>query len=232
MNSPTTEVYKRYLRKLRPDRLYDDEPKGMWDELVDVADFLIGSALVIALRTKPAEESSEQQRLFRTFAVSTRVGATVVVAAVVALPLCAPEIWPKLGVGNTFVYALTLFVGGLVTLIPGRLAELRRREPPVVTGTDYPKTLRKALLFVESIFALLGFAAIVIWGFGGPEDHPYVRAVVWGIFAISLSEFFVFSYAVLLAYADEVGATLAAEESAAEQAVSGTSSSAVEVGKR
>jgi hypothetical protein len=170
-------------------------PEETWAELTDPVGFVIGTVLIFVYgKRRPGVETANS--------VLGRVGTTLWVAAAVVIPLVVGKIWPHIGTGDDFWYAMTLLIAGALTFIPGRVGELRDKTPPRVKGHGYPKMLRLVMLVIEYLIAAAAIIMILVWGFGGAENHGVVRAVVWGLLATCAAEISTFAAARQIAAAD------------------------------
>src|ERR1700733_1270176 len=193
---------------------FDNLPEEAWSELTDPVSFVVGSMLILFYRAKRVPDQSAP---FDPVAVGGRIGATLGATPWVVMPVLIPVLvgllFPQFGVGNSFWYAMTLLVAGAFTVVPSRLADLRDRKR--VRGAGYPKTLRKVMWWIEVCIWFGAIVAIFVWNFGGAKDHSIVRAVVWGLLAVSLTEFATLSAARSIAIAETPDGTSGAEGQAA-----------------
>jgi len=65
---------------------------------------------------------------------------------------------------------------------------------------------------LEWVIVVAALSVVVFWGFGGAANHPNLRAIVWGLLAISATEVYTFYSAVLFAYINEVASEFADRE--------------------
>lgn len=200
-------AYQRFFTR-QAKQPFGDEPDQLWDELADPLNFVVGSLLLVSFGKNQAHDTPRAKEL-RLLTRSYRFGGTFSLAAIIALPALAPALWPSLGMGDEFVYAVTLFVGGAVTLVPNRLAELRNKHPAVITGSGYPKRLRKVMLALEWLTVFTTLLLILFWGFGDSDAHSTLRAIVWGVLAVCVAELYTFYSAVIFAYINEVASEFA-----------------------
>jgi len=199
---------------------FGEGPAGFWEDLSDPLNFVVGSMLLIFYPVKLTDSNRATTippTAVRRVTLGWRIGTTVDLGILIAIPVVTPWLWPHLGTGDALVYAATVFIGGVVTLIPSRLAELRNKNPRRVRGTGYPKTLRKVILVLDYVIIVAAIVAIVVWGFGGPANHRYLRAIVWGLLAVSVTDLLAFFAARNIAFAYVVAAELANEAQPGEQ---------------
>jgi hypothetical protein len=166
----------------------DEISDAAWRELSDPLNFVVGAVLLTFAALKHGG-LGRTDGLARAALSAFRLFGTLGVAAIVALPVLIGEARPKLDTGNPTIYALTLLVGGAITLVPGRIRELRRPPDPELDGLDYPKRLRALMWIVELVLVVGGIVLIALWGFGGAGKNDDLRAVVWGAISVSLADF-------------------------------------------
>ncbi len=199
----------RLVRRTFTLRPFDDIPDEAWPELVDPVGFVVGSILVLFYGSRSASGGSSLSRdpVLVGQRIGWRFGATAVVLLVVIMPVLVGLLFPEVATGDPFAYALTLLAAGAITFVPGRVADLRDKGR--VRGSGYPKTLRKAMWYLESVIAIIAVVVIVAWKFGGPGNHQVVRAVVWGLLAVCAAEFYTFGAVrnIALAEADDADST-------------------------
>jgi hypothetical protein len=193
----------------------DAIPDRAWDELTDPANFLVGSALTLCYgtRSKPIGRGSQTiaGSFWDGFRRGTRIGARVsamlnvaiVMVAATLLPILVGTFFPRVGTGDPTVYALTLLVAGAFTLIPGRVSELR--EKGRLRGHGYPRRLRKVMWNLESFIVITTIVMLSVWNVVRLGDDESVRAVVWGVLAVAVSDLLALSYIKLVAVVEMSG---------------------------
>jgi hypothetical protein len=173
-----------------------------WAAVTDPVSFVVGSILLLFLRRKLSIKPAFEVEGWRLegevmgLLLSTILTPTLILALPVALPVLVGVLFPHLGTGDPFWFALTLLVAGAVTLVPGRLAELRAKG--WARGSGYPKKLRKTMWGIEFCIVIVVIPLILFWNFGGQGHHPAVRAVAWGLVSISLAELWTAGWAPIL----------------------------------
>jgi hypothetical protein len=150
---------------------YTDNPENLpeeaWDQVTDPLSFGVASAL----------------RLLRDRRLPQR---RVIVAILVFIGGAAPALltlaFPRLDVGNPVVWAVTLFVAGLVTLVPAQVE--------AVYGRSAGRRARCSLWRID-IYAMTVslIALIIVVGVGGLPG--WVRGALWAVGAVSLSDWLV-----------------------------------------
>lgn len=152
-------------------RLWDGKyPEGAWAELTDPLSFFVGSIIIASGEPNPE-------------AKSFRVGATLFVGLYAAAAAFIGLVFPAFDLGDPLVYAATLFVAGALTLLPGRLAELRNRG--VAAGNGYPRRLRTVMWRIEVVILRAAVPILLVVGLTGALSHSWFRAVVWALLAVS-----------------------------------------------
>lgn len=167
--------------------LFGLEPTEFWEEITDLLNFFVGQ-LIMVLKGKRWHEAD------------TRFGSAILVAIAVLAPVVVGALFPQL-FGDPVAYPVALLVAGAVILWPGRLAELRDRSR--VSGTGYPKRLRRWMWWFEVSFIVVAAALIVLWASDAataahvkpvhhpvPSKHPLGLAIAWGVGAASLGDLF------------------------------------------
>jgi hypothetical protein len=166
-----------------------------WAAVTDPVNFVVGSVLLLFLRRKLSiDQACEEEGWVLEGNVMGLLLSTILTPTLfLALPVVLPFL---LGIGDPFWFALTLLVGGAVTLVPGRLAELRAKE--WARGSGYPKKLRKTMWRVEFCIVVVVIPLILFWNFGGQGHHPAVRAIAWGLVSISSAELWIWGWTPML----------------------------------
>lgn len=150
-------------------------PATTWGEVTDPADFVVQSLLRLYYSR---EESEAWGYLTPAFWVMRRVYVLIGVIGVAA-SLAVPIF---LSPGNPAAFSITLLALGSLTLIPGQVAAIRKRLH-INEGKEYPEPLRRAMWVLE-LLAL--FVAIVLLARAHPDATH--QGILWGVFAVSLSE--------------------------------------------
>jgi len=180
-------------------------PEATWQELTDPMSFVVGSII----RTVYSPEAGGDVRILtpdestaRIVRRAFRATGAVTVGIAVAFPVIIGAIKPKLDTGDPFAYALTLLIGGALTLVPGRIADIRVRGGVKTADCAYPQAVRRVMWAIEvalSIAALVAIARLL----GGAGQNEDWRAIAWGVLAVSLSEMATFSAISNMVDADE-----------------------------
>jgi hypothetical protein len=180
-------------------------PEATWQELTDPMSFVVGSII----RTFYSPEAGADLRILtpdesnaRIVRRAFRATGAVTVGIAVAFPVIIGTRVPKLDTGDPFAYALTLLVGGALTLVPGRIADIRVRAGVETADDAYPQTLRRIMWAIELALSIAALVAIV-GVLGGAGQNEAWRAVAWGVLAVSLSEMATFSAVSNMVDADE-----------------------------
>ncbi len=171
------------------------ESDEWWAAVTDPVNFVVGSVLLLFLHQKPSLEPASEgdAGLLEGTLLGMLLSTILTPALIIALPVLVGVWFPHLGTGDAFWFALTLLIGGAITLVPGRVAELRIRG--WVRGSGYPKKLRRTMWRVEFLMLVGAIPLILVWNFGGHGHHPVVRAVVWGLVSVCLAELWTRSWA-------------------------------------
>jgi hypothetical protein len=173
--------YRDYLRlavwaAFRP-RIFPrgDIPPTTWGEVTDPADFVVQSLLLVYYSR---EESEVWGDLTPAIWVMRRVYVLIGVIGV-AGSLAVPIV---VSPGNPAAFGITLLGLGFLTLIPGEVAAIRKRLH-IKEGQEYPAPLRTAMWVLE-------FLALLVAIFLLARAHPDAthQGILWGVFAVSLSE--------------------------------------------
>jgi hypothetical protein len=201
-----------------------------WSELTDPANFVVGSLLLLfvyrkklsaddqAKRDVSADDQAKQDAqpstvgaedassgapprvLYRAKWVVDRfyvfLGLLSVAAALALTVVLSDQADP-------LVFALTVLLGGVVTLFPGQVALIRKRTDINVNRTGYPKRLRQGLWILELLLSLGAIVLLITHG----HTEPWA-AIAWGVLVVSFSEFATF-LAVVNSRSTEVVFTLA-----------------------
>jgi hypothetical protein len=150
-------------------------PEGAWAELTDAVNFVVG-AIIVASRERGSE------------AAAYRLGAALPAGVYAAVPALIGLLFPALDLGNALVYAVTLFIAGALTLLPGRLTELRSHG--FTAGHGYPKQLRTVMWRIEVVIVWATVPIILALGLSGTPNVSWFRAVVWALGAVSLMDLY------------------------------------------
>lgn len=172
----------------------DGVPRDVWRELSDPLNFVVGALFLAVVEVKDKGERRDGEAT-RFVLSAFRLTGAVLVAVIVAVPVLLGIAVPKLDTGDASLYALTLLLGSVVALIPGRIRDLKmapgyERHPKVRLAEEaYPRGFRQILWVIEGILIVAGTVTIVVWGFGGAGKNDELRAVVWGLVLVSAADF-------------------------------------------
>jgi hypothetical protein len=146
-----------------------------WLEVTDPADFVVQSLLLLYYLREDGEVWGPLTPAIWVMRRVYMLIGLVGVAASLAVPIL-------LSPGDPVAFSVTLLALGFLTLIPGQVATIRKRLH-IKQGEEYPMPLRRAMWLCESL-ALLAAAAVLLCA------HPDAthQGILWGVFAVSLSE--------------------------------------------
>jgi hypothetical protein len=159
----------------------NDAWNRLWEEMADPLSYSVGAATLLF--------SKRDRRVIR----ASRLGSALVLA--VMLILFAVVSGP--GLGNVAVYAGTLAVAGMLTLLPGRIAELRHQGR--LGGSGYPKNLRKAMAGGEAIVIVVFIATYRV-----ARDLPAAHGIAAGAAFVSYGDLIALFFALIIAGAAQM----------------------------
>jgi hypothetical protein len=159
-----------------------------WRDMTDPLNFVVGSLLL--LRYDHCRKAWE------------RVAFAVVICVITLSSVVIVVFDSDVDLGDPVWFGVTLFVAGLATLVPGRLAELRQQHRPDLV---YPKALRRLMTVFEWLFVLVAITLIAAWGVhfqggavgsidvgGVVPDHRVLRALVLALGITSFADLVTF----------------------------------------
>jgi hypothetical protein len=172
-------------------------PDRAWQNLADPATFIVSS--ILTLFFAPPTTAPRDDAYFAV--LGARLGGVLVMIVVLVAPPLVGLLFPDVHTGNEYAYAVTLLVAGAVTMIPGRVAELRDLER--IRGVGYPKRLRRTMWAIECTLIVAGLSVALSWS-AENADTAVAPAVGLGLAATSLSDICVLLIARSIAVSDSV----------------------------
>jgi hypothetical protein len=196
-----TRFTVRYLKFLKEKHFLLGFPftgisDAVWKELTDPATFIVTSILIALYPPR----GRVRGRAIAVAAAAVRLVCVVAMGAVLVAPALVGLVLPRDATGDGYVYAVTLLVAGLFTMVPGRISELRGDE--AVRGQGYPRKGRRRMWWVEFVLILVGLYLALSWTVGGTD--PVGRAIVWGVVATSVADLLVLYVAAYLVLGSEL----------------------------